>query len=95
VFETTPRSRTTVAYLLRRRFRTGTEATRIDRKLAGSVDGPLRRWCKALGLIGTGTLSLPFTALGGRPGMMRSLMWTARGAGRIAAEFGISYEEYR
>jgi hypothetical protein len=26
---------------------------------------------------------------------MRSLMWTARGAGRIAAEFGISYEEYR
>jgi glycosyltransferase involved in cell wall biosynthesis len=95
VFETTPRSRTTVAYLLRRRFRTGAEATRIDRKLAGSVDGPLRRWCKALGLIGTGTLSLPFTALGGRPGMMRSLMWTARGAGRIAAEFGISYEEYR
>jgi glycosyltransferase involved in cell wall biosynthesis len=95
VFETTPRSRTTVGYLLRRRFRTGTEATRIDRKLAGTVDGPLRRWCKALGLIGTGTLSLPFAVLAGRTGMMRSLMWTARGAGRIAAEFGISYEEYR
>jgi succinoglycan biosynthesis protein ExoM len=95
VFETTPPSRTSVGYLLRRRFRTGTEATRIDRKLAGVVDGPVRRWCKALGLIGTGTLSLPFTAFGGRRGIVRSLMWTARGAGRIAAEFGISYEEYR
>jgi len=95
VFEATPRSRTTVGYLLRRRFRTGTEATRIDRKLAGAVEGRLRRWCKALGLIGTGTLSLPFTALAGRRGIVRSLMWTARGAGRIAAEFGVSYEEYR
>lgn len=95
VFETTPRSRMTVGYLLRRRFRTGTEATRIDRKLAGGIDGRLRRWCKALGLIGTGTLSLPFTVLGGRRGVVRSLMWTARGAGRIAAEFGMSYEEYR
>ena len=95
VFETTPPSRTTVGYLLRRRFRTGTEATRIDRKLAGTVDGRLRRWCKAVGLIGSGTLSLPFTALVGRGGIVRSLMWTARGVGRIAAEFGISYEEYR
>jgi succinoglycan biosynthesis protein ExoM len=94
-FETTPRSRTTVGYLLRRKFRTGTEATRIDRKLAGKVDGVARRWCKGLGLIGSGTLSLPIAALGGRGAMVRSLMWTARGAGRIAAEFGILYEEYR
>jgi succinoglycan biosynthesis protein ExoM len=95
VFETTPRSRTTVGYLLRRKFRTGAEATRIDRKLAGKIDGVVRRWCKALGLIGTGALTLPITALGGRGAMMRSLMWTARGAGRIAAEFGFIYEEYR
>lgn len=95
VFETTPRSRTTVGYLLRRKFRNGTEATRIDRKLAGKVDGVMRRWCKGLGLIGSGALSLPITAFGGRSAMMHSLMWTARGAGRIAAEFGILYEEYR
>jgi glycosyltransferase involved in cell wall biosynthesis len=94
-FETTPRSRTTVGYLLRRRFRTGAEATRVDRKLAGKADGVARRWCKALGLIGSGTLSLPIAALGGRRAVTRSLMWTARGAGRIAAEFGILYEEYR
>lgn len=95
VFETTPRSRTTVGYLLRRKFRNGAEATRIDRKLAGHTDGGVRRWCKGLGLIGSGALTLPITAFGGRGGIMRSLMWTARGAGRIAAEFGILYEEYR
>jgi succinoglycan biosynthesis protein ExoM len=95
VFETTPQSRTTVGYLLRRRFRTGTDATRMERKFARSIVGAARRWCKALGLIGTAALSLPITAFGGRPAIMRSLMRAARGAGRIAAEFGILYEEYR
>ena len=32
VFETTPPSRTTVGYVLRRKFRNGTEATRLERK---------------------------------------------------------------
>jgi succinoglycan biosynthesis protein ExoM len=95
VFETTPRSRTTVGYVLRRKFRTGTEATRIDRKLSGSTDGVARRWCKGLGLLLSGALSLPIAALGGRGAIMRSLILTARGAGRIAGEFGIIYEEYR
>jgi succinoglycan biosynthesis protein ExoM len=95
VFETTPPSRTTVGYVLRRRFRKGTGATRLERKLVGTLSGAVRRWCKALGLIGCGALSLPIMALGGRPAMMRSLVLAARGAGRIAAEFGIFYEEYR
>jgi succinoglycan biosynthesis protein ExoM len=95
VFETTPQSRTTVGYLLRRRFRSGTGATRVERKFAGNVVGTARRWCKAIGLICTGTLSLPIAALGGRPTIMRSLTLAARGTGRIAAEFGILYEEYR
>jgi len=46
-------------------------------------------------LIGSGTLFLPIAALGGRPAIMRSLVLAARGSGRIAAEFGIVYEEYR
>jgi len=95
VFETTPPSRTTVGYLLRRRFRSGTGATRVERKFAGDVVGTARRWCKAVGLIASGALSLPITALCGRRALMHSLILAARGTGRIAAEFGILYEEYR
>jgi hypothetical protein len=95
VFETTPRSRTTVSYLLRRMFRKGTGATRVERKFAGTAIGAARRWFKGLGLIGSGALFLPIAALGGRPAIMRSLILAARGSGRIAAEFGILYEEYR
>jgi glycosyltransferase involved in cell wall biosynthesis len=95
VFETTPPSRTTVGYLLRRMFRKGTGATRVERKFFGNIGGAARRWCKGLGLIGSGALSLPIMAFGGRRAMMRSLILAARGTGRIAAEFGILYEEYR
>jgi len=95
VFETTPRSRTNVGYLLRRMFRIGTGATRIERKFAATIPGAVRRWCKGLGLIGAGALFFPIAAFSGRPGIMRSLILAARGSGRIAAEFGIFYEEYR
>ncbi len=95
VFETMPLSRTTVGYVLRRRFRKGTGATRVERNFARTTGGTVRRWCKALGLIGSAALILPITAFGGRSAIMRSLTLAARGAGRIAAEFGILYEEYR
>src|SRR6202451_394603 len=51
VFETTPPARTTVGYLLRRKFRNGTEATRLERKFIGSVTGAVRRWYIGLGLL--------------------------------------------
>ena len=95
VLETTPPSRTTVGYLLRRKFRNGTEATRLERKFLGTVAGALRRWCIGLGLIGVGILSLPLAALRGRRAIVASLIRTARGAGRIAAEFDLHYEQYR
>jgi len=95
VFETMPLSRTTVGYVLRRRFRKGTGATRVERMAARTTVGAAARWCKALGLIGSAILTLPITAFGGRRGIMHSLTLGARGAGRIAAEFGILYEEYR
>jgi glycosyltransferase involved in cell wall biosynthesis len=95
VFETTPRWRTTVGYLLRRKFRNGTGATRLERKIAAGIGGAVRRWCKGLGLLGFAILSLPVAACGGRRAIMGSLIRAARGAGRIAAEFGILYEEYR
>jgi glycosyltransferase involved in cell wall biosynthesis len=94
VFETTPRSRTTVGYVLRRKFRTGTEAIRIERELRGAGAAMLH-WCKGVCLLGFGIASLPIAAFAGRRGVMTSLMQAARGAGHIAAEFGILYEEYR
>ena len=94
VFETTPQARTTVGYVLRRKFRTGTEATRIERELRG-VGGTILHRCKGICLLALGIVSLPFAACSGRRGLMTSLMRAARGAGYIAAEFGIVYEEYR
>jgi glycosyltransferase involved in cell wall biosynthesis len=95
VHETTPRSRVTVGYLLRRKFRNGTEATRLERKFFGNVAGALRRWCIGLGLLGAGILTLPLAAFRGRRAIMASLIRAARGAGRIAAEFDLHYEQYR
>jgi|HubBroStandDraft_5_1064220.scaffolds.fasta_scaffold39602_2 glycosyltransferase involved in cell wall biosynthesis len=95
VFETTPPARTTVGYLLCRKFRNGTEATRLERKFLNSVTSTARRWYTGLGLLGIGILSLPLAALRGRRAMMDSLIRAARGAGRIAAEFDLHYEQYR
>jgi glycosyltransferase involved in cell wall biosynthesis len=95
VLETTPPSRTTVGYVLRRKFRNGTEATRLERKFLGTVAGTLRRWGIGVGLIGLGIASLPLAALRGRRAIMASLIRAARGAGRLAAEFDLHYEQYR
>jgi succinoglycan biosynthesis protein ExoM len=95
VFETTPSSRTTVGYVLRRKFRNGTEATRLERKFLGTGTGALRGWGIGLGLLGLGIVSLPLAALRGRRAIVASLMRAARGAGRIAAEFDLHYEQYR
>jgi succinoglycan biosynthesis protein ExoM len=95
VRETTPPSRTSVGYLLRRKFRNGTEATRLERKFLGRVAGAVRGWCLGLGLVGVGILTLPLAALRGRRAIMASLLRAAKGAGRIAAEFDLHYEQYR
>ena len=55
----------------------------------------MRRWYIGLGLLGVGILSLPLAAFGGRRAMMDSLIRAARGAGRIAGEFDLLYEQYR
>jgi hypothetical protein len=38
---------------------------------------------------------LPLAALRGRRAIMASLLRAAKGAGRIAAEFDLHYEQYR
>jgi len=93
VFEVTPRSRTTVRWLLLRHFRKGSERTRIER--AHGAAAWALRWGKGLGLIAYGMVVLPTAIWRGPNVMMASLNSVAAGIGRIAAEFGVLYEEYR
>jgi len=95
VYEATPSARLSIRFMLRRRFRNGTEATLLERKGLGSAIGAPMRWLKGLALLTAGIVSLPICALGGRRSMMTSLIWAARGAGRIAAEFNFYDEQYR
>ena len=95
VFETTPRSRTTPRWLLLRYFRKGTEATRIDKRYSPGLANAIRRWAVGVGLIAYGLLAVPVAACFGRVSVMAKLLDAARGAGRLAAEFDISYEEYQ
>jgi glycosyltransferase involved in cell wall biosynthesis len=95
VFETTPRSRTTLSWLLRRNFRKGSERARIDRGSNTAMRRPALRWCRSLALVALGTLSLPVAAVLGRAAIVAGLNRIARGTGRIAAEFNVFYDEYR
>jgi succinoglycan biosynthesis protein ExoM len=95
VFETTPDSRTSLAWLVRRQFRKGNDNTRIDRKFTRGIRHATARWYKGLGLIAYGIVTLPLALFSGRAAAARSLLNAARGVGRIAAEFGVLYEEYR
>lgn len=95
VYETTPPSRTTVGWLIRRNFRKGTEITRIDRSFNGDPWSLVRRWSRGVALLSFGILALPFAVLRGRGAVVGSLNRAARGAGRIAAEFNVVHEEYR
>jgi glycosyltransferase involved in cell wall biosynthesis len=95
VFETVPRSRTTVSWLLRRGSRSGTDRTRIDRDFAQGIGDIAWRSVKDAGLIACGIALLPLAALRGRCAVVASLVVVARGLGRIAAEFNRLYEECR
>jgi hypothetical protein len=100
VFETTPRSRTTLSWLLRRNFRKGSERARIDRASSAGASGAraykfILRFGRSLALVAVGALSLPLAALRGRGAVVAGLNRIARGAGRIAAEFNLFYDEYR
>jgi glycosyltransferase involved in cell wall biosynthesis len=95
VFETTPSNRTTVRWLLLRYFRKGTEASRIDRLYSPGASGALRRLGTGMALAACGLLAAPLASCFGRVSMLAKLLVAARGFGRVAAEFGLTYEEYR
>jgi glycosyltransferase involved in cell wall biosynthesis len=95
VWETTPASRLTVSWLLRRGFRKGTDRTRIDRRFGGTLREAARRWVKGVGLVAWGLGSLLLVGWRNRGARVGSLILAAQGLGRLAAEFNILYEEYR
>jgi succinoglycan biosynthesis protein ExoM len=95
VSETMPASRTSVRWLLLRGFRAGTDRTRIDRNFANGARDAAKRWIKAAGLMVWGIALVPTALLRGRGAAVHGLIVAARGVGRLAAEFGLLYEEYR
>jgi succinoglycan biosynthesis protein ExoM len=95
VDETVPAARTSVKWLLLRGFRAGTDRTRIDRNFANDARDAARRWMKGTGLIVWGMALLPLALLRGRGAAVYGLIVASRGVGRLAAEFGLLYEEYR
>jgi glycosyltransferase involved in cell wall biosynthesis len=94
VFETTPRSRVTLAWLLRRNFRKGAERVRIDRLARAPLRTLILRCCRGPALVAAGCLALPFAALFGRGAIASHLSRIARGAGRIAGAFDVVTNEY-
>jgi hypothetical protein len=94
VFETTPPARANLVWLLRRNFRKGSERVRIDRLARAPLGKLILRWCRGPALIGAGLSALPFAALFGPGAIARHLSRIARGAGRIAGEFGVVTNEY-
>jgi hypothetical protein len=56
---------------------------------------PALRWGRGLALMALGVFALPFAAFRGRTAIVTDVSRIARGAGRIAAEFNLFYDEYR
>ncbi|KAA2244387.1 glycosyltransferase [Salinarimonas soli] len=95
VLETVPTTRMQVGWLLRRSFRAGTDLGRVARKYQPGRKAAALRWAKGPGLVAVSLAQIPVSALFGKGRIVRTLMNTARGVGRIASEFDLRYEEYR
>jgi succinoglycan biosynthesis protein ExoM len=93
VHEWIPASRTTVAYLLRRRFRMGTTLAMIDRIEGGKGRLALRA-LKGVGRIGLGVAQTATVLSEGRAGLVGSLCTIAWGVGSLAGLLGVVYREY-
>ena len=95
VVETIPPSRTTTRWVLRRYFRMGTTVTAVDRLKDPSLPTAARRVAKGCALILIGLLKMIVALATGRVMLMKGLSDIARGAGSIAAIFGVRFSEYQ
>ena len=93
--EWVPPTRTSVAYILKRAFRTGTTIALCEREF---TDSRLRRASlgfRALGTIAKAILGFPLSAIDGRHGLVQALRTVVLGLGYFAGAVGVRYEEYR
>ena len=93
VHEWVPASRTTLSYLLRRRFRMGTTLAMIDR-IEGGGERLALRAAKGVGRIGLGLAQTATVVLRGFAGLANGLCTMAWGAGALGGVFGLVYHEY-
>ena len=93
VHEWIPASRTTLLYLLRRRFRMGTTLAMIDRIEGGKQRLALRA-LKGVGRIGLGLAQTATVLSQGPAGLAAALCTMAWGAGALAGLLGVTHREY-
>jgi succinoglycan biosynthesis protein ExoM len=93
VHEWVPASRTTLTYLLRRRFRMGTTLAMIDRIEGGRGRLALRA-VKGVGRIGLGLAQTTTVLSQGAAGLAAALCTIAWGAGALAGLLGVTHREY-
>lgn len=94
VDEWIPASRTTLFYLLRRKFRMGTTLAAIDR-IEGGTGRLALRAIKGFGRIGLGLAQTATVLSRGLAGLAAALCTIAWGAGALAGLCGITHREYQ
>ena len=93
VEEWIPASRTTLRYLLQRKFRMGNTMTMIDR-IEGGAARLVVRAIKGLGRIAQGVVQALVLWPRGMTGLATALCTMAWGAGALAGLFGVAHREY-
>jgi succinoglycan biosynthesis protein ExoM len=93
VYEWIPKDRTTLRYLLKRRFRMGNTLTMIDR-IHGGPGRLAIRTIKGIGRIGVGLIQTVSLAPRGAAGFAAALCTVAWGTGSLAGLFGVAHREY-
>jgi succinoglycan biosynthesis protein ExoM len=93
VCEWIPKDRTTLRYLLKRRFRMGNTLTMIDRMEGGRGRLAIRA-IKGTGRIGLGMIQTVSLLPRGAAGFAAALCTMAWGAGSLAGLFGVAHREY-
>ena len=93
VWERIPKDRTTLRYLLKRRFRMGNTLTMSDR-IDGGPGRLAVRTIKGIGRIGLGMIEAVSLAPRGAAGFAAALCTVAWGVGSLAGLFGVAHREY-
>lgn len=95
VYESIPKSRTNMKWLLQRSFRLGNSITLCEIDIKPSLVTRARRLVLGICKIIQGLLILPIYMLKGKSNFVKSLRFICRGAGMIYGTIGRFYNEYK